>query len=73
MALRAAKGDEDALGICSARTHACRVDDRVDARSGLDRVFNGAVGQPSASTLLKYMALWMINRHIPMAGAESAG
>ena len=33
MALRAAKGDEDAPGVCSARAYACRVDNRVDATS----------------------------------------
>ncbi len=43
MALRAAEGDEGALAVCSVRTHACRVDNRVDATLSLDRVFNGAV------------------------------
>jgi hypothetical protein len=41
MALRAAKGDEDALARRSARAHACRVGTPADMFLG--RVFNGAV------------------------------
>jgi hypothetical protein len=45
MALRAAKGDEDALGQRGARAHACRLDTRVEAwlLRLTNRVFNRAV------------------------------
>jgi hypothetical protein len=44
MALRAAKGDENALGGRGARAHACRLDTRVEAwlLRLTNRVFNAA-------------------------------
>lgn len=45
MALRAAKGDEDALARRSARAHACRVGTPAD--TFLDRVFKGALPKPA--------------------------
>ena len=45
MALRAAKGDEDALARRSARAHACRVGTPAD--TFLDHVFKGALPKPA--------------------------
>jgi hypothetical protein len=55
MALRAAKGDEDAQR--SARAHACRVDNPVDASPDPARVFKGAVAWPFRILRILHAAL----------------
>jgi hypothetical protein len=58
MALRAAKGDEDALACRSARAHACRVGTPADMF--LDRVFNGAVAGAGIHVVISAADHWSV-------------